>query len=204
MLFRSKPLILTGIFISLARQHFSRADNLREDSLRESLWNPDDTKSKILIESVTRWKTNVVQQRPAIMVKRGNIQLDESLSIGDMYQAHSQTYINRGNKKVVDSGNYFAIMLLSSHTLFCIGNTGAEAETIGTEMYFQLLEFMPIIRDEFNLKRLRVDNLGQVAKLEESSEHWVVPVSVSYAFTHTWSVDKLGPELKSISLAVKA
>ena len=28
---RLKPLILTGIFISLARQHFSRADNLRED-----------------------------------------------------------------------------------------------------------------------------------------------------------------------------
>ncbi|RIZ71260.1 MAG: hypothetical protein D0530_04860 [Methylococcales bacterium] len=183
-----KPLILTGIFVSIARQHFSLADNLREESLREFIWNADDTKSKIMIESATRWKTNIVQQRPAIMVKRMDLHMSDSITFGDRLQG--------------GTGTPCAVVLMGSHTLFCIASSAAEAETLGTELFFQLVEFKPLLQQEFMFLKLKIDNFGQIAKLEESSEHWVTPITVSYAFSHAWVIDKIAPVLKSISLVV--
>ena len=36
--------------------------------------------------------------------------------------------------------------------------------------------------------------VGQINRFEESSEHFVVPVSVAYAFWHTWKLLRQTPE----------
>ena len=167
-------------------------------------------KSNIMIESVTRWpgpQTQTVQMRPAILVKR-NTYGRIKLGIGDKYMMGGKPSIDNLNdlgntsNNAIDAGTQFEVIIAGSHTVFCIGTTGAEAETIGTEVFFELLEFTPVIRRDLGLNKFQVMEIGGINKLEESKEHWVVPVTVTFMFNHTWTLTQDAPKLKGVSLTV--
>ena len=201
------PLVMTGAILWILRRHFSTANWIKDEDLKAYIWNNDTTRSKIAIESVVKWNqqpTQTVQQRPAIYVKR-NTYGRVKLGIGDQYQLGRNVGVDKAGgigNNVFDAGTQFGVAIAGSHTVFCVGGTGAEAETVGTEVFFEMLEFTPIIRRDLGLNKFQVMEMGGIAKIEESHEHWVVPVTVTYAFNHDWTLFKDAPVIKSVSLTV--
>jgi hypothetical protein len=97
---------------------------------------------------------------------------------------------------------HFSTFWVGSHTLFCIGGTGAQAETLATEVRRDLTEFGPAILKTFCLLRFQVVEVGAISELEESTENFVVPVTVGYAFQENWQLLQQAPTLKRISLSL--
>jgi len=199
------PLVMTGVLLWVIRRHFSDPAQIVDASLKDYIWNSETEASRIAIESVTKWPkspTQAIQRRPGIYVKRnryGRIKL----GIGDKHMLGTRSSIDKSNivtDNAVDNGYRYEVIIAGSHTVFCIGGTGAEAETVGTEVFFELVEFAPLIRKDTNLNRFEVMELGGIGKLEESREHWVVPVVVTYAFNHVWQLTPEALKLKGITL----
>jgi hypothetical protein len=159
-----------------------------------------------MIEPVTKWPdapTQALQQRPAVYIKRNTFSTIK-VGIGDKYMIGTKGRVDTDEPighNTVDGSTMFGTLLGGSYTYFCIGNTGAAAEAVGTEMYFELLEFSPLIRRDFSFNRFQVMEMGGVSKLEESDEHWVVPVTVALAAAHDWGLRAELPYYKATSLS---
>jgi len=199
------PLVMTGAMLWILRRHFADENNIVDPNLKAYLWHKEATDTSIMIEAVTKWAgqpTQIVQSRPAILVKR-NTYGRVKMGLGDKYMSGGKSPVdnldNLGDN-ALDTGTRFEVLIAGSHTVFCLGGTGAEAEAVGTEVFFELLEFTPLIRRDLGLNKFQVMELGGVSKLEESKEHWVVPVVVTYAFNHTWTLTEDAPKLKGVTL----
>lgn len=199
------PLVMTGAIIWILRRHFAQPGNIVDPELQAYVWDADVTASKIAIESVSQWPgepTQAVQRRPGIYVKR-NSYGRVKLGIGDKYMLGRRSGVDNISSltdNAIDTGTQYGVIIVGSHTVFCIGGTGAEAEAVGTEVFFELMEFTPLIRRDLALNKVDVMEAGGLSKLEESSEHFVVPVTMTYAFNHDWSLRQDAPMLKSVTL----
>jgi hypothetical protein len=91
---------------------------------------------------------------------------------------------------------------LGSHTLFCLAGEGGEVEKLAAEVWGELIAFAGIMRGPANLLRMEVVEVGDVAVLEESSQHFAVPITVAYGFQQGWRVYPAARPLKSIDLAI--
>lgn len=206
------PIVLTGAILWVLRQHFADADNIVNAGLKTRIWRPgvedvgDTRGSGIMIEAITRWpgpQTQTLQKRPAVLVKRNTYNVSR-IGIGNRYQGSSTPSIDKSKvfcDYAIGSGTQYGVQIVGSHTMFCIGGTGAEAEELGTEVFFELLEFGPVIRQDLDLVRFDAAGLGALARLEESKENWVSPVVVSWVFNHDWVLRREGLPLKTVALS---
>jgi hypothetical protein len=97
---------------------------------------------------------------------------------------------------------HFETFWVGSHTLFCLGaRSGAQAEALATEVRKEMAEFGPAILRTFCLHRFGVVEVGPISELEESTENFVVPVTVGWAFVERWQLLQQAPRLKRISLS---
>jgi len=187
------PHILTGIFLQLIRHHFSEAGNIVQQALRKYTWNKDAKQTQIAITAVYNWDPRTIQQRPAVMVKRGPLKTHK-MSIGDiLHGAPDQDGYTAEKMMVAFTG---------SHTFFCCGRNGIEAEEIGAEVAYELLEFSQVIREQFNLMTFSLFEIGQVHRLHESHEHFAVPVTVAYGYSHGWTIQLQRPIWMSVGLDI--
>jgi len=209
--YRMRPIIMTGALLWILRRHFSLATNIVDETLRDYTWTKDDgdsIESKITIESITKFagpSSQALQRRPAIYVKR-NTYRPQRVSIGDAFHgdnpSQQQSVAPGGGNYAVDSGERFGLFIGGSHTVFCVAGVEAEAEALGTEVFFEFLEFASLIRRDLNLYRFYPTEMGAAQRLEESDEHWAVPIVVVYAFEHDWILRSEEPYLKTIELDV--
>ena len=184
-----RRLIVTGVFIDIMRQHFADPALLDEAHLQNLVWRPDDT-TGILIESVTKWVPRLTEKRPAIIVKP-NSMTNVRLGLND--QRQGPPVDAQGNK-------HFSTFWTGSHTLFAIGNSGAQAEILASEIQRQLTGFADEIRRSIGLQQFRVLELGPISELEEAIETFTVPVTVGYAYGENWITRQQAPRIKRISL----
>ena len=207
--------ILTGILVRLLREHFANPANLEYNGtiefqsdqgevplkqLQSYIWNSDNAQTRIQIQSVWDYNAEDIQRRPALYVKRNTLQT-QKLAIGDGWTFGAQR--DKNGKLLQVRGDYKCIQVLGSHTVFCVGTTGAEAELLGMEVMNQFIMFAPLIQTDMKFKRFMVMECGEVALLDEFDQHFVVPVVVSYAFDMAWRIQKIAPWLKTLSIAVK-
>jgi hypothetical protein len=196
---------MTGMLIWILRRHFANPGNIVEEELRDKIWR-DGNDQGIAIDSATKFfgtPTQNIQQTPAIAIKRNTFK-GTKLGIGDRYQG-GIVGIRPGTRGsdhdfAVDSRQRHGVLIVGSHTVFCIGGRAGEAELVGTEAFFELLEFKQQIREDFGLTRLEIGELGGISKLEESDEHWAGPIVVSWAFRHDWMITPIGLPLKTVSI----
>jgi hypothetical protein len=184
------PVIITGLFRDLLIRQFSDPNNLRESRLRHLLW--DDTNgSKILVESIHRWRPETTQKRPAIILKR-NAYRNTRVTVGEQYQgAPGDT---QGNTRYIT-------LWSGTHTLFCLAGSGAEAELLSTEVQQSLTEFAPLMSSYIpRLHRMHVAEVGPVAEIEESQETSVVPVTVFYQYEQGWILKMQAPRLMNVAI----
>jgi hypothetical protein len=183
-----RPILMTGLFRDLLIRHFSSASNIEDSQLRNLLWkNADDT--GILVESVHRWRPDLTEKRPAVIIKRNAYQ-NERKGIGD---------IRQGPPVDREGFAHYATFWTGSHTLFCIGGSGAQAEILGAEVQRYLTEFSPVILTSLDLKRFQVLQIGAVAEIEEAQENFAVPITVGYTFEQRWILRPQVPLLTTIS-----
>jgi hypothetical protein len=185
-----RPLILTGFFRDILTRHFISPQYIEMPDLRHLIWR-EDLQTGILIESRWRWRPQLTQKRPAILISRNAYQ-NQRMGLQDRHQP------TRG-----DGGEgHFATAWIGSHTFFCIGGSGAQAELLASEVQRELTEFGSLIERGMSLLRFQVLEVGAIGELEEATENYVVPVNVGYAFQELWVLRQQAPTLKRISLSM--
>lgn len=186
-----RPLIMTGVFRDLLTSHFASPNSIEEADLRELIWRDDPTTS-ILIESIWRWQPQTTGHRPAVIIKRNRYD-NRRVAIGD----------NRYQLPPADkSGDpHYWTLWVGSHTLFCLGGSGAQVELLASEVQRELTEFGPEIRQAIGLMRFEITEIGAISLLAESEDTFVVPITAGYAFGEGWSLRQQAPRLKRIALS---
>jgi hypothetical protein len=185
-----RPLIMTGIFREILVRHFQEADNIENPELKHLLWQKGE-QTNILVESVHRWRPELTEHRPAVILKR-NAFKNQRFGIADRHL---------GSSADIYGNEHFTTFWIGSHTLFCIGASGAQAELLATEVLREVHHFHEVIRRTAKLHRLAVLEVGPIAELEEAVENFVVPVSIGYAYEDSWVVREEAPTLRSVSFS---
>jgi len=167
-----RPLLITGILRDVLKHHFNTEENIEHPHLREHLWTPGrDT--GILIESIHRWREELVEMRPAVIIKRN---------------AMRNTRIVRGDLQGIDGqgDSNYTTLWVGSHTLFCIHGTGASTENLATEVQREMTQFGPFIAKSFDFYKFQCTEVGAVTEMEEATENFVVPITIGWAYQETW------------------
>lgn len=185
-----RPLILTGAFREILVNHFATASHIETPELRQLIWRNGE-QTGILIESIHRWRPETTEKRPAIIIKRNAYQVLRE-GIGDLLQMPIAD--REGNP-------HYSSFMRGSHTLFCVGGTGAQAELLAAEVYRETHHFAPVLRRVLHLKQLRAVEVGAVQELEEATETFVVPVTVAYAYEDNWVIRKETQLLRSLRMS---
>jgi len=188
-----QPLLITGFLRDFLIRQWMDATNILTPELKKFLWSPQNN-TGIVIESVYRYQPTLVSKRPAIMIKRNAI---TNIPLGIRGTIH-----NGGNNVQTEKGAFtrHATQWAGSHTIFCIHGTSAAAELLATEVTSQVLEFSPVIRKDLRLHMFNVTQVDTVHELEESTENYVVPITVGWIYEHTWQLKLESLPLKTISL----
>lgn len=181
-----QPLVVEGWLRQWLGQHFSAAANINAPDLQDKIWRPDET-TKILIESVGRWRPQLTEKRPGILLRNQGVQALQ-LGLGNRIMGSGGTDAAR---------EVFQVLVRGTHTLFCIGGEYGECELLGYEVFRTLLRFgIKFVERYGALSRITPPQMGPVGKLEEASEHFAAPVSFSYVYWETW---ELAPQDTSIA-----
>lgn len=180
--------MITGLLRDLMTKHFAGPRNIEEPDLRHLIWRAGVT-TDILIESITRWRGEVVQKRPAVIIKpngRQNVRLLWGDKAGPTEQGFMQ----------------YLTFWAGSHTLFCIHESGASAEILATEVQREVTQFAPAIVQYLGLHKWQVTEVGGVAELEESRESFVIPVTVGWVYEERWKLELESLKLRKVTLDV--
>lgn len=189
-----RPHLMTGLLRQLLLAHFSDPDNIEEPRVRRQLaelgaWRPSDNglnAGGILIESITRWQPATADKRPAILIKRNTWRWQRQ-GVGD--KAGANPY---------EGSTSYVGFWEGSHTLFCLAPSGAETEFLATEVVKFLHHFAPWIREQMNLFRFLVSEVGGVGEVQEVVQGYAVPVTVAYMAEEAWTLQPYAPRLKRI------
>lgn len=190
-----QPILVTGFFRDFLIRQWSSAQNILSPELKQYLWK-EQPDSGILIETVHRFRGDIVEKRPAIMIKRNSFR---NLPMGFAHQIQGEGLVAYTNEK--GAITRYSTHFVGSHTLFCIHQTGASTEILATEVQNQVLEFSPVIRKKLRLLQFNVAEIGAIQELEESTENYVVPITVSWAYQHTWELREESLPLQAVSLS---
>ena len=193
------PYTLTGYLIQFLRMHFSTADNIRRDLLKGYIWDDSVETSKLLIDHSYKVDVRNTMQRPALLVKREEVQ-PVPVGLGDgQHLSHLESCgVAAGTHKGVD----FTNIVRGGHSVTCIGQTGAEAENLGLEVFFHLLEYRYVLKKELNVGKFIVMGLSPLVKMEENNENWSVSVTTAWAYSHDWTIYQDAPILKRVSTVI--
>lgn len=192
------PQIMTGTLVQLVRQHFADRQNLADPILRAQprgeagnfLWTPDNaTHMGLEIESVTRFDPKRAEKRPAVFVRRNSWQ-PRKIGINNQVLG----------RPLVSGQRMFTMLMLGSHTLFCLAGEAGEIENLAYEVASMLVTSGPILREALYLTQFAVAEIGGIGKIKEASNNYAVPITVSYAFENTWQMHQHVPLLKTIGM----
>lgn len=192
------PEVMTSFLVNLLRQHFSDASNVVDPAFRDRIWLADagrpgksDPASPIAIDSIDVWDPALVGIRPAIIVKD-----------------HAWTPIRAGIADVnqgfyaADGSDTYTCTFRSSNTAFGVANEPLEAKRLATEVARELVQFSEEIRRHCGLTRFVVVERGECFTLEESRQHFGVPVTVAYEAQGSWTIRKQGPAIRKVLLSI--
>lgn len=187
-----RPFLLTGLLVQLLRQHFASPEGagVEDATLRDRVWRPDET-TKIIINSATKWDPTVAMSRPAILVRRNDVQVARQ-GINDELMGASD----------ISGIPAYSTLLIGSHTLFVVDNEAGGAEYLAAEVARDLIQFGPEIRKRFYLMRFLILGIGELMLVEEAAGSWVIPVTVAWAAQETWKLIQHVPLLKTLNATI--
>jgi hypothetical protein len=192
----TRPHVMTGLLRQLLIQHFTDPNNVEDELLRQKFlevggWKQNENglnDGGILIESITRWLPSDEDKRPAVLIKRNDWAWNR-IGVGDA----------AGSDYASGSSSYLGLWQ-GSHTLYCLSLTGLETELLAIEVVRFLQHFGPWIRDQMDLKRFMITQVGGISEIKEVVQGYAVPVTVTYVAEESWTLQPYAPRLKRIVL----
>lgn len=188
--------LMGGFFVEWFQKHFADPDNIEAKELRNLVWTPPAAPASlpgqckaITIDISSRWDPSATDRRPAIIVSRNDWEVVH-FGLDDRLQSAVS----------FDGAEYFAAAVRGSHTLFCLGGgpDGTATEILAAEVYRDMLQFGPAIRQRLNLMRFQAVSVGKLFELEEAKENYAVPVTVAYVAKESWKLLDYEPKIKTV------
>ena len=190
-----QPLLITGFFRDTLIKQWSNPQNIITPELKQYLWS-EQPGSGILIETVFRYRPDMVEERPAIMIKRNSIRNMPIGMNGLMTGAGANAY--QTERGAIER---YTTLFVGSHTFFCIHKSGAATEMLATEVKTHMVESTPVIRRFLGLRQFSVTEFGAIQELEESTENFVIPITVGWCYEHNWELREESLPLQSLTLS---
>lgn len=184
------PLVVTGALLQFVRQILSDAQNVHNPVLRWYLetkgpWTPNE-KSSLYIEALDRWRPEVTEQRPGLLVKPGAF-LYERVVIGDV------AVIDPVSGQMSFTGTWNA-----THTIFALGKEGGEVQQLAAEIGRNLIRYSRPIVDQLGLRKFLLVGMDEMKTLKESRDTFVIPINMAYSVDENWYLQEEAPRLKNI------
>jgi len=200
--------VMTGILLRLLQEHFASPLALEYNGVNEPgirslegyIWTDQVETTRIQILPVWNYNPQDLQRRPALYVKRNGLK-PERLGIDEGFTTSPVRAPDFTVQRV--PGEYKAKLIFGSHTVFCVGGSGAEAELLGMEVFNHLDQFGPVIRQNMNMHRFGVTEVGEVSLLDEFDQHFVVPVVCGHTVASAWRIDTVAPWLKTLAIDLR-
>lgn len=183
-----RPLMLTGLMVDRLAQKFADPLNIEDRDLKRYVWQESE-RSGILIESIYSQRKDLLEKRPAVLVKR-NAMKNLRMYLGERAGVTEQGHME------------YATYWIGSHTLFCIHSTGASAEILATEVQREMTQFAQTLIKYLRLMQISVLEMGAVSEIEEAKEGFVVPVTVGWAYEEQWRIELESLALRKTPLSV--
>jgi hypothetical protein len=223
------PFILTGVIVRLLQYHFSDPNNITKPHLKGYVWTPEegcgDSKgdvwvcptegsssseeedgcppevveeteaSRILIAPDYARTTGSVQSRPALYVKREPVKNSKI------------SFLNRAlpgldKETGLFHGEKHQVTIEGSHSIICVGQSGTEAENLAEEVYFRMLHYQSLIKNDFRLSGFFVEGTSEVQEIAaESKKAFYVVVRCSWAHVHRWILIPETPIIKRLNIS---
>lgn len=183
-----RPIMITGLIRDMLARHFGDPASIEEADLRHLVWRESE-RTGILIESIHRWRGELVEKRPAIIIKN-NGRRNIRWGIQDQAGANEQGH------------RLYQTFWAGSHTLFCIHGSGASAEILATEVQRELLQWHPIITSYLNLHSWQVTTVDGTFEVEEAKESFAIPVVIAWTYTETWKIELESMKLRKVPLEI--
>jgi len=190
-----QPLLITGFLRDLLIRQWANPQNIIAPEMKQYVWS-EQPDSGILIESVHRYRADVVEKRPAIMIKRNSFRNMQVGFGGQIFGGGMEAY--ESEKGAISRHQ---TLFIGSHTLFCIHGTGASTEILATEVMGHLVACLWPIRQHLALRQFSVTEVGAIQELEESRENFVVPITIGWGYEHTWQLRLESLPLQSVSMS---
>ena len=163
-----RPLIMTGIFREILVRHFYTPEFIETPELKDMLWQSGE-RTNILIESVHRWRPELTEHRPAIILKRNAYQ-NRRIGIADRHN---------GSPTDIFGTEHFTTFWIGSLYFVLHWSVRSASRTACNRSASEVHHFHEVIRKAALLHRLGVTEVGAIAELEEAVENFVVPVTVA-------------------------
>lgn len=178
--------MITGLLKDLLSKHFSDPLRIEEPDLRNLVWQ-EGVRTGMLIESIGRWRDDLVEKRPALIIKpngRKNIRV----GIADRAGA------------TIEGFELFQTFWAGSHTVFSLATSLAACEILATEAQRQLTQFHSRMIGYLNLYAWQVVEVGAPFEVEEATETIAMPINVSWVYDEHWQVAQESLKLGTVSL----
>jgi len=194
--------ILTGILTKLLQYQFSDPLNIVNPMLRCLKWNTgnscdskdsegNDQGSGIWIGPSYSEDVEGVQANPAIFVKR------EAIRTSPISQKHIA--VPSLNAEGYYPGTKHQVTIEGAHSIICKSKLGAEADSLGQEVFQRFLNFQTVIRDDFRLGKFFTASLSdnkEIAQGQEADSGFYTVVRIEWAYVYRWYIRKEGPKIK--------
>jgi hypothetical protein len=188
---RFSPVLATGYLLALLREHFGDPLSIVEPVLQGYVWR-NDSSSSILIEPSSHEVFTKMQQRPAILIKRGAIKF-ERMGLDDKI-------MEQGG---VRGGTNYIVAMHGSHTVFCISSKAAHTELLANEVAMYLLQAAPTIRYGLCFdKDFKLEEIGELKTVQGVGGQYVIPVNFSFIGTHSWRINSSAPVIRHVDVNV--
>lgn len=194
---RPSPHIVTGLLLNLVRAHFSDPNNIVDPKMRGYTWVDDgeelenpDIQALIQIEPSYMFNPSTLQQRPSILIERGNFGSQEFLINNGPQMSPDRNGNLKGVTKTVKLGG--------QHKIQACAENGMIADRLAEEVYFRMLEYKTVIKQDLNFSDFEVTVLNSLEKVPENQEHWKATVIIVWSFLYSWNVQAVAPVLKKV------
>lgn len=191
-----RPSEMTGYLLKLVQAHFYSAENISNPKLRTLLWKPksedEAEQSTIHIEPSYAYDVTHLQQRPAVYVSRGQVQV-QRIALRDRALNHLSR--RTGNHE----GRDFLQLLQCRHQFICCAAKSETAlEKLAEELFYMILEYGPSIAEDMRVGNFRVTGMTEVQPMPEDGDNFMCGVQLAWTTAHSWKLKPLAPILKSI------
>ena len=167
---------VTGLFVRLLTDYFKNPDNIKYEELKGRVWTPGED-TGILIESIGRFRPELAEKRPAILVRPGEwkkvIQgLQGDMIIEGPYQ-HERVYV---------------LEVQGGHNIISVSKNPVETELLADEV-FKFLDMLKAVLPAMTpIAFFRVVGISDLKALPESKTHFCCVIPVVYHVSQRYNI----------------